>query len=79
MIVYSLKQSPEGHWSVCRAGFSLFSGLRLGPAISLAREVARDEHVRSGRVVCVEMPGVESSIRLAQYARPEIRLQVAAA
>lgn len=79
MIVYSLKQSQEGHWSVCRSGFSLFSGLRLGPAISLAREVARDEHVRSGRVVCVEMPGVESNIRLAQYARSEIRLQVAAA
>ncbi|WP_205746092.1 MULTISPECIES: hypothetical protein [Dyella] len=79
MIVYSLKQSPEGHWSVCRSGFSLFSNLRLGAAINLAREVARDEHARSGRAVCVEMPGLESSIRLAQYARPEMMLQAAAA
>lgn len=79
MIVYSLKQSPEGQWSVCRSGFSLFSDLRLGPAINLAREVARDEHVRSGRAVCVEMPGLESSIRLAQYARPEVLLAAAAA
>lgn len=79
MIVYSLKQSPEGQWSVCRSGFSLFSDLRLGPAITLAREVARDEHARSGRSVCVEMPGPESSIRLAQYARPEPIPLVAAA
>lgn len=67
MIVYTLKQSAEGHWSICRSGFCLFSDLRLGPAITLAREVARDEHARSGRNVCVEMPGPESSIRLAQY------------
>jgi hypothetical protein len=67
MIIYSLKPSAEGHWSICRSGFCLFSDLRLGPAITLAREVARDEHARSGRAVCVEMPGTESSIRLAQY------------
>lgn len=78
MIVYSLKQSPEGHWSVCRSGFSLFSNLRLGAAISLAREVARDEHIRSGRRVCVEMPGVESNIRLAQYSRLDASLDAAA-
>ncbi len=79
MIIYSLKQSDEGHWSVCRLGFSLFSNLRLGPAITLAREVARDEHARSGRPVCVEMSGPESTIRLAQYARPQPEPFVAAA
>ncbi|RDI99486.1 hypothetical protein DVT68_01090 [Dyella solisilvae] len=78
MVTYSLKQSADGLWCVCRLGFSLFSDLRLGAAITLAREVARDEHLRSGRPVCVEMPGMESSIRLAQYARPPMALDQAA-
>jgi len=78
MVTYSLKQSPEGLWCVCRLGFSLFSDLRLGAAIKLAREVARDEHLRSGRPVCVEMPGMGSSIRLAQYALVAALLEKAA-
>ncbi|MFC5741212.1 hypothetical protein [Dyella tabacisoli] len=67
MITYSLKQSTAGGWSICRSGFALFSDLRLGPAIKLAREIARDEHLRSGRVICVEMPGPATNIRLARY------------
>lgn len=78
MVTYSLKQSQEGSWCVCRVGFSLFSGLRLADAIRLAREVARDEHVRSGRSVCVEMPGTDASIRLAQYTRVASALECAA-
>jgi hypothetical protein len=78
MVTYMLKQSAEGLWNVSRSGVSLFSDLRLGSAIRLAREVARDEHLRSGRIVCVEMPGLESSIRLAKYSRPGAP-QVAAA
>lgn len=78
MVTYSLKQSTDGSWSVCRLGSSLFSDLRLGSAIKLAREVARDEHLRSGRSVCVEMPGTDTSIRLAQYARPAAVLERAA-
>lgn len=67
MVIYSLNQSAEGQWNVCRSGASLFSDLQLPDAIRLAREVARDEHLRSGRSVCVEMPGTESTIRLAQF------------
>lgn len=78
MVTYTLKQSTDGSWCVCRLGFSLFSDLRLGSAIKLAREVARDEHIRSGRSVCVEMPGTDTSIRLAQYARPAAALEQAA-
>lgn len=78
MVTYSLKQSLDGSWCVCRLGFSLFSDLRLGAAIKLAREVARDEHMRSGRSVCVEMPGTEASIRLAQYAGQAAVLEQAA-
>ena len=72
MIIYALKPSSEGQWNICRSGFCLFSDLRLGPAITLAREVARDEHARSGRPVCVEMPGLGSAIRLAQYERRSV-------
>lgn len=78
MVTYLLKQCPDDSWCVCRLGFSLFSDLRLGAAIKLARELARDEHLRSGRSVCVEMPGTESNIRLAQYARPAKALEQAA-
>ena len=69
MVIYSLSQAPDGTWSIRRAGTTLFSQLRLGAAIQLARETARDEHMHSGRNVSVEMPGPVSSIRLAQYAR----------
>ena len=69
MVVYLLESVDDNTWLIRRAGFVLFSDLRLGPAITLARELARDEHQRSGRSVCVEMTGPETSIRLAQYAR----------
>ncbi len=74
MILYTLKPSMEGRWNICRSGFCLFSDLRLGPAITLAREVARDEHARSGRSVCVEMPGLGAAIRLAQYDRHAVAM-----
>ncbi|WP_114241124.1 hypothetical protein [Dyella sp. C9] len=78
MVTYSLKQSADGRWSVCRSGFTLFSGLHLEPAIRLAREVARDEHLRSRRAVSVEMPGTDSSIRLAHFVRTADLLEKAA-
>ncbi|WP_243042453.1 hypothetical protein [Dyella sedimenti] len=77
MVTYSLKSSAEGRWNVCRSGFSLFSDLPLTDAIKLAREVARDEYLRSGRTVYVEMPGTGSTIRLAQFAKPASQVQAA--
>ena len=74
MVVYSLKQSAAGPWNVCRSGSFLFSDLPLPAAIKLAREVARDEYLRSGRPVYVEMPGTESTIRLAQFEKPATAL-----
>lgn len=79
MVIYSLRQSLDGDWSIRRDSATLFSQLRLGPAIQLAREAARDEHNRSGRSTCVEMPGPASTIRLAQYARPGQPLETAVA
>lgn len=67
MVIYSLEPSTQGQWNLCRSGVSLFSDLRLTAAIRLAREVARDEHFRSGLEVYVEMPGPASTLRLAQY------------
>jgi hypothetical protein len=79
MVIYSLRQSPDGGWSIRRDTATLFSQLRLGPAIQLAREAARDEHNRSGRSTCVEMPGPASTIRLAQYAKPGMPIESAVA
>lgn len=79
MVIYSLIQLPDGEWSIRRESATLFSQLRLGPAIQLARETARDEHNRSGRSTCVEMSGPNSTIRLAQYARPDIPIESAVA
>ncbi|MDO1529770.1 hypothetical protein QMK61_13095 [Fulvimonas sp. R45] len=79
MVIYSLDPASDGSWNIRRAGTVLFSQLRLGPAIQLAREVARDEHLRSGRSIGVEMPGPASTIRLAQYARPCVAPQSAVA
>jgi hypothetical protein len=68
MVTISLKQSTAGSWHVCRCQIALFSDLQLGPAIRLAREMARDEHHRLGHQVCVKMPGPSSTIVLASYA-----------
>ncbi|HET6552242.1 MAG TPA: hypothetical protein VFG49_01780 [Dyella sp.] len=78
MVTYSLKQSAEGQWNVCRSGSLLFSQLQLSAAIKLAREVAREEYLRSGHPVCVEMPGPESTIRLARFDQPTPSLVQAA-
>lgn len=69
-VVFSIRECAAGQWSVCRGSITLFSQLRFGPAIRLAREVARDEHRRSGRSVTVEMPGPTSVIQLANYIGP---------
>lgn len=70
MVLVSLTQTDAYRWSIRRGNTTLFRGLPLGPAITLAREIARDEHLRSKRAVCVEMPGIGGPIRLASYARP---------
>jgi len=68
MVIISLKVLPTGGWCVCRSRITLFSNMQLGPAIKLARELARDEYHRSGRGIRVEMPGPDLPIVLARYA-----------
>lgn len=67
MIVYTVKQSQDGHWSVRRMGSVLFGDLQLAAAIRLARTIARDEYHRSRRSVSVEMHDAASVIRLGSY------------
>lgn len=63
----SLVQCGGDKWHVCRDSVPLFHRLKLGPAIRLARELARDEHRRSGQTVSVLLPGPDTTIRLAHY------------
>ncbi|MBB5357274.1 hypothetical protein HDE76_000456 [Rhodanobacter sp. ANJX3] len=67
MVIISLKQGRNGNWNVTRAHITLFSDLQLEAGIALAKEVAYDEHVRSGRPLRVEMPGPASTLVLARY------------
>jgi hypothetical protein len=67
MVIISLKQGRNGNWNVTRAHVTLFSDLQMEAAIALAKEVAYDEHVRSGRPLRVEMPGPASTLVLARY------------
>jgi hypothetical protein len=68
MVIISLNVLPAGGWCICRSHITLFSNMQLGPAITLARELARDEYRRSGRGIQVEMPGLALPIVLARYA-----------
>jgi hypothetical protein len=73
MVVYTVKQSLDGHWSVRRMGSVLFGELQLAAAIRLARTIARDEHDRSRRSVSVEMHDATSVIRLGSYQQETAR------
>lgn len=68
MLTISVRRSGAGGWSVCRRSAALFSNLTLEQAIRLARVVARDEHQRLHRPICVDMPGNHNPIVLARYA-----------
>ncbi|WP_426663672.1 hypothetical protein [Rhodanobacter aciditrophus] len=69
MTLVSLTPTAADRWSIRRGNTTLFRELPLGPAIKLAREIARDEHLRRGHDTCVEMPGVGGPISLAQYVK----------
>jgi hypothetical protein len=66
-IVISLVECPDGTWSVCRDAVALLTRLRLGPAIKHARELARDQHGRTGERVSVILTGSQPTIQLACY------------
>lgn len=66
-IVYSIKMNRNEQWRITLNHWVLFSQLKLGPAIELARKLARDEHAASGRTVFVALAGENLSALLAHY------------
>lgn len=64
-----LAPAVSGLWNIRRGNLTLFRDLPLAPAIKLARQLARDEHVRCGRDMMVEMLCADAPILLAQYVR----------
>ncbi|NUO73429.1 MAG: hypothetical protein HOQ10_12045 [Frateuria sp.] len=66
-MIISLVECDGGTWSVCRESVVLHAQLRLGPAVKLARQAARDEHQRSGHEVSVLLTGLQEAIPLAHY------------
>jgi hypothetical protein len=74
MVVYTVKQIQGGQWAICRMGFALFKDMQLGPAIELARTVARDEYILSigMRVLC------RMNKRLSMYDSRTSKLPIAA-
>lgn len=68
MVLVSLVPATSDLWDIRRGRVVIFRDLALGAAIKLARELARDEHLRSGREIRVEMPGVDGAICLALHA-----------
>lgn len=67
VIIYTVKQSESGLWSVSYMGIVLEDGLHLGPAIKRARDAARAEHLDSGLTTRVEMHGAGATVPLANY------------
>jgi hypothetical protein len=79
VVTISLNQMNAGTWAIRRCQTNLFRDLTLGSAISLAREIARDEHRRMGYEVSVEMPGPTSAVVLAHYTSVDANAAVAMA
>ena len=66
-IIISIVECDDGAWSICRNGVVLSAQLRLVPAITLARALARDEHNRSGAGISVTLAGASCEVRLGHY------------
>lgn len=59
MVIYCLKQTDDGLRAVCRMRAILFKGLQLGLAKKLARDAAREEHLRLGEPTFVDLEGAK--------------------
>ncbi|MEY2168373.1 MULTISPECIES: hypothetical protein [unclassified Rhodanobacter] len=70
MIVYTLQQTDDGQWNICREQTCLASRLTLARAITEARKLARDQHARTGLTTSVDLISPERTTRLGHYAHP---------
>lgn len=63
---YYIEESALG-WRVHQGSSDLVEGLALGKAIKYARQLARDQHERTGCAVAVELVIPEKTLMLAQH------------
>jgi hypothetical protein len=63
----TIMESQYGLWRICSGSSVLFDELHFAHAIRLARGLAREQYVNTGRTVRVEMSSTEFTIMLAQY------------
>ncbi|WP_430391628.1 hypothetical protein [Dyella sp. 20L07] len=66
-IVYSIRQSQENLWDITLGPVVLIQQLQLGPAINMARQMARDAYARCGCTVYVEFMNAGVPVVLAHY------------
>lgn len=66
-VVLTIKESNHGLWCICSGVAVLYDRLGFAHAIRLARGLAREEHVSSGRSVSVAMACADFTISLVQY------------
>ncbi len=71
LIVLTIGESPHGLWRVCRGSALIVDRLQLGQAIREARNLAREQNLRHGHTVRVDMTNAQLTITLAQYASNE--------
>ena len=69
-IAYSIKASEGNLWHIALGPVVLIEQLHLGPAINIARQMARDAYTRCGGSVCVEFFSAEEPVVLAHYEMP---------
>ncbi len=66
-VVLTIKESNHGLWCICSDVAVLYDRLGFAHALRLARGLAREEHVSSGRSVSVAMACADFIISLVQY------------
>ncbi|MCW8807551.1 MAG: hypothetical protein OQK79_05495 [Rhodanobacter sp.] len=69
MIVYTVKQTDHANWVVRRMGATLCGDMERELAMQQARDLARDEHLRSGQPTCVEIRDAGSVSNLGRFSR----------
>ena len=67
--IYSITEGKQRQWCISLDRELLLGELRLGSAITLARNIARADHDMTGRGVRVEFFGGDAPVVLARYGR----------
>jgi hypothetical protein len=71
LVVLTIGESQHGLWRVCRGSALIVDRLQFAQAIREARSLAREQNIRHGHTVRVDMTNAKLTITLAQYASNE--------